>query len=136
MNEALIHKSFNQQGLMKTLGASLVEVRPGCVKIECPFGPHLTQQNDFFHAGAVTSVVDVACGYAARSMMPDDSDVLSVEFKVNLMRPASGTKIIAIGKVVKAGKTLTFCEGQVFDESESKLLATMSATMICIPNKK
>ena len=130
MNEALIHKSFEEQGLMKTLGAKLMEVKPGFVKIECPFGPHLTQQNDFFHAGAITSVVDVACGYAARSLMSENSDVLSVEFKMNLMRPASCAKIIAIGKVVKAGRTLTFCEGQVFNEDESKLLATMSATMI------
>ncbi|MBK7939669.1 MAG: PaaI family thioesterase [Lewinellaceae bacterium] len=77
-------------------------------------------------------MADSACGYAALTMMPDDMDVLSVEFKVNLLKPAQTSKLIAIGKVLQSGKTLTICEGYVYDESQTKLIAKMTATMIAI----
>ena len=75
--------------------------------------------------------MDVACGYAALTMMPEGSNVLSVEFKTNLLRPATSKKIIAVGQVIKPGKTIYFCEGKILDPDTEKLLATMSATMIC-----
>ena len=117
---------------MKKLGAKLVSVEKGEVKIECRFQKDLTQQNDYFHAGVLASIADSACGYAALTTMPENADVLSVEFKINLLRPAKAEKIIAIGKVFKTGKTLTVCDGIVTDENENVVFAKMTATMICI----
>ncbi len=125
-------ESFYKQGFMKTLGARLVSIEKGLVKIECDFNEKLTQQHGYFHAGVLTSLADVACGYAAHTMMPEGSNVLSVEFKTNFIRAAKADKIIAVGKVVKSGKTLTFCEAKVTDGSEETVFATMQATMICI----
>lgn len=127
-----IKQSFDKQGLMKTLNAELIEVEKGQVKITCEFSKDLTQQHGFFHAGVSTSIVDSACGYAALTMMPDNMEVLTIEFKVNFLKPAQTSKLIAIGKVLQSGKTLTVCEGFVFDESETKLIAKMTATIISI----
>lgn len=124
--------SFYRQGFMKTLGAKLVSIEKGLVKLECGFNEKLTQQHGYFHAGVLTSLADVACGYAAHSMMPEGSDVLSVEFKINFIRAAKTDRIIAIGKVIKSGKTLTFCEAKVTDGKERTVFATMQATMICL----
>ena len=115
---------------MITLGAKLVSVEQGGVVIECPWSEGLTQQHGFFHAGVLTTIADSACGYAALTMMPEGREVLTVEFKVNFLRPANTHKIIARGSVVHSGKTLTVCNGEVFDETGSKLLAKMTATMI------
>jgi len=131
-----IQKNFDQQQFMQTLGAKLIAVEEGIVKIACPFKEGLTQQNGYFHAGVLTSIVDSACGYAALTMMPEDADVLSVEFKINLLRPAVGNRIIAVGKVFKAGRTLTICDGFVMDEQEEKVFAKMVATMICMRPQK
>lgn len=125
-----IKQSFDQQGLMKTLKAELVSVENGEVKISCTFSEALTQQHGFFHAGVATSIVDSACGYAALTMMPEDTEVLTVEFKVNFMKPAKTDKLIAVGKVLQSGKTLTVCEGYVYDSSGEKLISKMTATMI------
>ncbi|SHG74549.1 PaaI family thioesterase [Chryseobacterium vrystaatense] len=125
-----IKQSFDQQGLMKSLKAELVSVENGEVKISCTFSEALTQQNGFFHAGVATSIVDSACGYAAMTMMPEDTEVLTVEFKVNFMKPAKTDKLIAVGKVLQSGKTLTVCEGYVYDSSGEKLISKMTATMI------
>lgn len=130
--ESRIRTSFEKQEFMSTLGAELVSIKKGEVRIDCNFHKGLSQQDGFFHAGVVTSIVDSACGYAALSIMPENARVLSVEFKVNLLRPCTGSKIIAIGKVIKSGKTLSVCEGTVWDEKEEKILAKMIATMICI----
>jgi len=127
-----IQKSFDQQGLMKTLGAQLTEVEKGRVKIICGFSEGLTQQHGFFHAGVTTSIADSACGYAALTMMPENTEVLSVEFKINLLKPAHTNQLIAVGKVLQAGKKLTICEGYVYDSSEEKLIAKMTATMISV----
>jgi uncharacterized protein (TIGR00369 family) len=127
-----IKRSFDKQGLMKTLNAQLAEVEKGQVKIICEFSEALTQQHGFFHAGVATSIVDSACGYAAFTMMPDDVEVLTVEFKINFMKPAKTDKLIAVGKVLQSGKTLTVCEGYVYDSSEEKLIAKMTATMIAV----
>ncbi len=127
-----IKQSFEKQGLMKTLNAQLAEVEKGEVKITCEFSEALTQQHGFFHAGVLTSIVDSACGYSALTMMPDDTEVLSVEFKINFMKPAKTDKLIAIGKVVQSGRTLTICEGFVYDSKQEKLIAKMQATMISV----
>lgn len=130
-----IKQSFNNQGLMQTLNAQLVEVALGHVKIICRYSETLTQQHGFFHAGVATSIVDSACGYAALTMLADNIDVLTVEFKVNFLKPAQTSKLIAIGKVIQSGKLITVCEGFVYNENETKLIAKMQATIIAIPIK-
>lgn len=115
---------------MKSLGAEIVRIEEGKVVISCSKNENLTQQHGFFHAGVLTSIADSACGYAALSVMPEDTDVLSVEFKINLLRPATAEKIIAAGTVLKNGRTLIVCEGIVTDESETTVFAKMLGTMI------
>ncbi len=117
---------------MTNLGAKLIAIEPGKVTIECSWDEKLTQQHGFFHAGVLTSIVDSACGYAALTLMPPDKDVLSVEFKINFLKPAKTPKIIATGTVLQSGKNLTVCEGHVFDESGTKLLAKMTATIMAV----
>ena len=135
--ETRIRESFDQQSAMKTIGATIGEIKPGEVHINLPYSDHITQQDGFLHAGIVTTIVDSACGYAAYTLMPLGSRVLSVEFRVNLMSPAIGERFVAIGKVIKAGRTLTVCSGEVlaFQGDESKLVALMQATMIRVDEK-
>lgn len=127
-----INESFDKQGIMKTLGAKLTEVSKGQVKITCKFSNGLTQQQGFFHAGVATSIVDSACGYAALTLMPAEAEVLTVEFKVNFLKPAITDELVAVGKVLQSGRKLTICEGYVYDQNEEKLIAKMTATMIAI----
>ena len=124
--------SFARQKVMETIGASLTRVAPGEVEIELPFRGDLTQQHGFLHAGIVTTIVDSACGYAALSLMPSDSGVLSIEYKVNFVSPATGKRMIARGRVTKPGRTITVCAGDVFafTDGKEKLVATMLATMM------
>lgn len=132
--EVRVKSSFEQQQFMTTLGAKLALVTEGQVVITCQKRPELTQQNGFVHAGVLTSLMDVACGYAALTVMPADADVLSVEFKTNLLRPAVASELKAIGTVVKAGKTLVFCEAKLIGNDDT-LVATMQATMFCVKNE-
>ena len=127
-----IRESFARQGFMRTLGAVLASVEPGIVTITCGFADSLTQQHGLFHGGVVASLVDVACGYAALSVMPDDREVLTVEFKVHFLKPAKTDRLIAVGQVIQAGRTLTVCEGSVFDATRTRLLARMTATMMAV----
>ena len=128
-----IRDSFDRQGFMRTLGAVLESVELGTVTIGCGFEAGLTQQHGLFHGGAMASLVDVACGYAALSVLPDDREVLTVEFKVNFLKPAKTDRVIAVGKVIQAGRTLTVCEGSVFDATRTRLLARMTATLMAVP---
>jgi len=132
-----VRESFALQGAMQTLGARLETIEPGLVTISMPFAKAFTQQDGFMHAGALTTVTDSACGYAALSLMPADCGVLTVEFKMNLLAPAKGPAFVCEGRVVKAGKTLMFCEGtaRVDGERQSRTLATMSATMMVMPRR-
>ena len=132
--EARVRDSFARQGFLQTLGASLLRIEPGEAEIAAPFDDKLTQQDGFLHAGVVTALVDTACGYAAYSLMPAGSRVLSVEFKINLLSPAMGERFLARGRVIKAGRTLTVCEGNLFavQADEERLVAAMQATMICV----
>ena len=133
--EARVRKSFALQGLMQTLSASVTRVAAGEVEIVMPVSSAISQQHGFVHAAAVTAIMDSACGYAALSLMPEDSDVLAVEFKVNFVAPATGSSIHAIGSVIKAGKTLTLTTANAFAISSDgeKLIAVMQATMIRSP---
>lgn len=131
--EQEVRQSFAQQGFMAYLRASLTAVSPGEVTIELPVSPKLSQQHGFVHAGATTAVVDSACGYATLTLMPPNSEVLTVEFKVNLLAPAVGVKLLAIGRVRKPGRTVTVCQGEVFAINEAgtqKLCALMTATIM------
>lgn len=126
--------SFNAQGLMTTLGATLVVVEEGEVHIAMPFSPHLSQQHGYVHAGAITSIVDSACGYAALTKAPEGGEVVTAEFKTNFMRPALGDRFLAIGRVQSSGRSLTVCTGEVraFTGADAayKVVALMQATMV------
>ena len=130
-----IAHNFAAQGLMATLGATLERVEEGEVHIALPYSPKVSQQQGFVHAGAVTSIVDSACGYAALTRLPADKDVVSAEFKINLLRPAVGARFVAVGRVVNAGKTLIVCTGEVrayasADSDAYNVVALMQATMV------
>lgn len=136
--EERIRSSFAKQGLMATLGASLTNISPGMVEIVLQPSHAISQQHGFVHAGALTSIADAAAGYAALSLMPPGTGVLSTEFKINLLAPAFGDRIIARGRVVKAGRTLTVAQTDVFAErgGEEKLVALLTATMMTIEGRE
>ena len=127
-----IAQSFAKQTVMTLIGAELTRVDPGVIEITLPYRADLAQQHGYLHAGIVTTIADSACGYAAYSLMPAGCEVLSVEFKVNLLRPAKGETFSAVAEVVKSGKTLTVVRADVFaiDADRRDLIATMLATMI------
>lgn len=130
-----VERSFVRQPIMKLIDARLSLVEPGVVEITLPYRADLAQQDGYLHAGVVTTIADSACGYAAYSLMPAGSEVLSVEFKVNLLRPAQGLTFVARAEVVKAGKTLTVARADVFGidgKANKALVATMLGTMICL----
>jgi len=131
---ARVQASFDRQAFMTTLGARLLSTEPGQVVIEWPFGNHLTQQHGFLHAGVVVAVADSACGYAALSLMPRGVAVLSVEFKVNLMKPAAGERFRAVGKVIRAGRTLSVCgaEVQAHAAGTDTTIAILQGTMMTV----
>ncbi len=128
-----VYKSFSKQAVMKLIGAELTKVQPGKVDVKLPFREDLTQQNGFIHAGIITTIADSACGYAAFSLMPENSSVLSVEFKVNLLSPAVGDYFLAEGRVIKAGKNLSVVRGDVFavKGKVNKQIAAMIGTIMC-----
>lgn len=130
--EGRVRESFARQRAMQLMGARLKRVEPGAVTIELPFREDLTQQNGYIHAGIITAIADSACGYAAYTLMPAGSEVLSVEFKVNLLRPAEGDSFAAEAKVIKAGRNLTVTRCDVYAQAagEAKMIATMLGTMI------
>ena len=130
--EGRVRESFARQRVMQLFGARLGRVAAGAVDVVLPYREDLTQQDGYVHAGVVTAVADSACGYAAYTLMPAGSGVLSVEFKVNLLRPAAGREFVAEARVVKAGRTLTVtrCDVHARAGAETKLVATMLATMI------
>jgi len=134
-HEERVRQSFSKQAFMSTLGAELTAVVQGGVEIRLPFSPNLTQQNSYLHAGAITAVLDSACGYAALTVAADDKEVLTVEFKVNLLAPAAGEVFAARAQVKKAGRTLTVCTADAFaiNGGKEKAVATMLATIMAVP---
>ncbi len=135
--EDRIQSSFAKQTVMNLIGARLTKALPGDVEIILPFRHDLTQQHGFLHAGIITTIVDSACGYAALGLMPAGASVLTVEFKVNLLAPAKGERFLARGSVVKSGRTITVCAGEVFalGSDQPQLIATMSATMMMLQGR-
>ncbi|HEY0726924.1 MAG TPA: PaaI family thioesterase [Pyrinomonadaceae bacterium] len=128
-----IKDSFSKQTIMALIGGELTRVEPGVVEITLPYRTDLTQQHGYVHAGIITTIADSACGYAAYTLMPAGSDVLAVEFKVNLMRPAKGDTFVARAEVVKSGRTLTVVRADVHALSsgdKSELVAIMQGTMM------
>lgn len=132
--ESRVRASFARQRVMQMMGASLTLVAPGAVEIELPYRDDLTQQHGFIHAGIIASVLDSACGYAAFSLMPADAAVLSIEFKVNLLAPAKGELIRVRAEVKRAGQNITVCTADAWaiTAGQSKVVATMLATMMCL----
>ena len=130
--QARIQASFDRQGLMRHLGARLTQVEPGTVRITLPSRPEVTQQHGYFHAGATSTIADSAGGYAAYTLFPADTEVLSVEFKINLLAPAVGDFLEAIGTVLRAGRTLSVCRVDVFAVrgTERTLVAVAQQTLI------
>ena len=133
-----IEESFARQGFMKHLGAKLAAVRPGHVEIRVLFRGDLTQQHSYFHAGVTGAIADSACGYAAYTLMPADSSVLTVEYKMNLLAPADGEELIARAGVVRSGKTLKICSADVFvrKDGAEQHCATMLSTVMCMAGKQ
>ena len=129
--------SFERQKVMALIGAELTRVTPGRVEIELPFRDDLTQQHGFFHAGIVGTIADSAGGFAAYTLMPAGASVLSVEYKINLMAPADGERLIATGQVVRAGRTLTVCELAVeaLKGGTRTRCAWGSQTLICLRDR-
>lgn len=130
--EQRVRDSFARQEFMRTLGAELITVAPGAIEIRLPIRPALLQQHGFAHAGVVASIADSACGYAALSLMGQDDDVVSVEFKLNLLAPAVGEHLVARARVVRSGKrlTVTTCDVYALARGEEKCVATFLGTMI------
>lgn len=129
-----IYESFARQQAMAHLGARLTAVRDGEVEIELDYDSRLTQQQGFLHAGVTTAICDSACGYAAYTKMPAGSDVVSVEFKVNLLAPAVGERFRALGRVVRAGARLVVTQGEVlaYQGEQFKPVLLMQATMMAV----
>ena len=105
-----VRASFARQQVMAFIGAEMTRVEPGLVEIALPFRPELTQQHGFFHAGITSTIADSAGGYAGYTLFPADASVLTVEYKMNLLAPADGERLVATGRVVKPGRNLTVCE--------------------------
>jgi uncharacterized protein (TIGR00369 family) len=132
--EVRVRQSFARQAYMELLGAELVHVDEGEVDIALPFSERLVQQDGFLHAGVVAGVTDSACGYAALTRMDVGAEVLTVEFKINLLAPAAGERLVARGRVIRSGRNLTVCRGDALTVSEGreKHVATMTATLIAV----
>jgi len=135
--EIKVRDSFDRQPYMEFIGAELVKVEPGYCEIHLPYKKELTQQHGYFHAGIVGTIADNSGGYAAFSLMPADSSVLSVEYKLNLLAPSNGKLLIGKGYVVKSGRTLTICRTDVFvvKDGKEKLCAASQMTLIALVGK-
>lgn len=132
--ETRIRDSFARQPAMDTMGATLETVGKGRVEIVLPYDRKLTQQHGFLHGGMVAAALDSACGFAALTLLPDDTGILTIEFKVNLLAPAKGETFRFEGEVVKPGRTITVVNATAYAVSgaETKRIATMTATMMTI----
>jgi len=135
--EARVRDSFGRQALMRTIGARLGRIEPGRVEIELPFRGDLTQQHGYLHAGITSTIADSAGGYAGFSLFPAGSSVLTVEFKINLTAPAAGERFLAIGQVLKPGRTLTICNLEVLAiTGEQRLTVALGQqTLMCLEGR-
>jgi uncharacterized protein (TIGR00369 family) len=135
--QARVRDSFERQGLMHHLGARLSEIASGRVHIVLPSRPEVTQQHGYFHAGATSAIADSAGGYAAYTLFPEDSSVLTVEYKINLLAPAEGERLEAVGTVLRTGRTLTVCRLEVFgiQRADRSLVASGQQTLIRVDKR-
>jgi len=134
--ERRVRASFARQAFMATLGARLTRLEPGLCEIELDHRPDLCQQHGYLHAGVSASVADSAGGYAAYSLMPAGSSVLSVEFKVNLLAPARGSRFVGRGRVLRAGRNLTVCtlELEALEGDVRRTCLVGQQTLVCLPD--
>lgn len=128
---ARVRADFDRQGVLRLFGATLDHVQPGAVDISVPFRADLAQHHGHFHGGVLATLLDVACGMAALSLMPPGQGVVSAEFKLNFLQPARGQALVAQGRVVRAGRLLTVCAGNAY--ADGKHVALMQATMAGVP---
>lgn len=135
--EQRVRDSFGRQAFMSTLGARLTRIDAGQVEIRLTPRPEITQQHGFVHAAAVAAIADSACGYAAFTLMPEGTGVLTTEYKINLLAPARGGELIARGRVVKEGRTLTVCQADVIAVSDGveRAVAVLLATVMTIRDR-
>jgi uncharacterized protein (TIGR00369 family) len=131
-------ETFGRQQAMRTLGISIARLEPGEVDLAMAYSPDFTQQNGFVHAGVITAGLDTACGIAAFTLMPAGSDILTVEFKTNLLAPASGERFFFRATVVKPGRTLTICDARAYAERNGTehLVATMTGTLMALARRE
>ncbi|MDW3205899.1 MAG: PaaI family thioesterase [Alphaproteobacteria bacterium] len=127
-----VRDSFGRQAFMRTIGAELTEVAPGRVEMRLPYRPELGQQHGFFHGGVIGTLADNAGGYAAFTLMAPEDSILTVEYKMNIVSPGRGEALVAVGTVLKPGRTLTICDVKVYAETagERKLCATALCTLM------
>ena len=130
--DARVRKTFAGQAALATLGITLSRIEPGKLELRMPYDAKFSQQNGFLHGGVISAGLDTACGLASYTLMPAHADILTVEFKINLLAPAKGQTFRFVGHVVKLGRTLVVSEGHAYanDDGREKLIATMSATMM------
>ncbi len=135
--EECVRDSFSRQGIRELIGARLSRVEPGLVEIELPYRADLTQQHGFFHAGITSTIADSAGGYAAYSLMPAEASVLTTEFKINLLAPAEGELLRALGRVVRPGRLLTVCDVDVFalKDGAATPCAKLLETLMCLEGR-
>jgi uncharacterized protein (TIGR00369 family) len=129
---ARVRASFQRQGVMAHIGAMLSSVEPGRVQIRLPYSDSLSQQHGFFHGGITTTIADSACGYSGFTLTPADASVLTIEYKVNFLAPADGELLVATGRVVKPGRSIIVCHGDVvvIKGDRERLCASMTETMM------
>lgn len=132
--ETKVRDSFARQPFMTLLGAQLGAVAPGRVEIVLPYAKGVTQQHGYFHGGSIGAIADTAGGYAAFTLFPPDSTVLTVEYKINIMAPGKGERLVAVGEVARLGRTLSVVKVEVYAEAAGKRThcATATQTLICL----
>lgn len=134
-----VRASFDRQPAMTTIGARLARVEPGEVEIHMPFSPHITQQHGFIHGGILGTALDSACGFASLTLMPADCGILTIEYKLNLLAPGRGERFRFVGRVRKAGRTITLADADAFAidaAGRERLIATMTATEMTITGRE
>jgi uncharacterized protein (TIGR00369 family) len=132
---ARVRASIARQTLLTTLGVTVERLAPGYVELGLVSRADLTQQHGFVHAGAITTIADSACGYAAYTGFPEDRDILTVDFSMSLVAPAAQPAFVAAGRVIRSGRTLTTCRGEVYgiaEDDERQLVALIQATMMAV----
>jgi uncharacterized protein (TIGR00369 family) len=130
-----VRESFARQGLMRAIGASLTDLAPGRCTIAVPFSDAVSQQQGFFHGGIIGAIADTAGGYAALSLLPPGSEVVTLEYKINFLRPAAGQRLVAEGSVLRAGRSVTVTRVDVFIEvdGERRLCASLQQSIMQTP---